>query len=227
MSKIVLVTGANRGIGFEICKQLAIRNHTVILTSRDEEKGRKAATELKGKVVFHKLDVTSQASVDELCHFVKDEFNRLDVLINNAGIVMKNTDLALTDIEDIKINMETNFYGPMRMNKTFLPLLQKGDDPRIINVSSGMGALASLTGGYAGYRLSKSGLNAQTILLSYDIKRTGIKVFAMCPGWVKTDMGGTAAPRPVHIGADTAVWLALENEGISGKFYRDRKIIPW
>jgi NAD(P)-dependent dehydrogenase (short-subunit alcohol dehydrogenase family) len=227
MSKIVLVTGANRGIGLEICKQLGRIGHTVILTARNEEKGREAIKELKGDVVFHTLDVTSQASVDELYHFVSDEYNRLDVLINNAGIVMKNTDLSLIEIDDVKKIMETNFYGPMRMNKAFMPLLQKSEDARIINVSSSMGSVANLTGGYAGYRISKIGLNAQTILLSYDLKRIGIKVFSMCPGWVKTDMGGTAAPRPVNMGADTAVWLALENNLTSGKFYRDRKIIPW
>ena len=135
MSKIVLVTGANRGIGFEICRQLSLRGHQVILTARNKEKGEAAAQSLDSKVVFHPLDVTSQSSVDDLYHFVADEFSYIDVLINNAGIVMRNTDLSLTDIDEIKINMETNFYGPMRMNKTFLPLLQKSKDPRIINVS--------------------------------------------------------------------------------------------
>jgi NAD(P)-dependent dehydrogenase (short-subunit alcohol dehydrogenase family) len=227
MPKIILVTGANRGIGLEICRQLGKIGHTVILTARNEEKGREAIKKITGDVVFHVLDVTSQASVDELFHNVNDEYGRLDVLINNAGIVMKNTDLSLIEIEDVKVIMETNFYGPMRMNKAFTPLLQKSDDARIINVSSSMGSLANLTGGYAGYRLSKIGLNAQTILLSYDLKRAGIKVFSMCPGWVKTDMGGTAAPRPVTIGADTAVWLSLEKNLVPGKFYRDRKIIQW
>jgi NAD(P)-dependent dehydrogenase (short-subunit alcohol dehydrogenase family) len=227
MNKIVLVTGANRGIGFEICRQLSLQGHTVILTARDEEKGRAALREIKGNPVFHWLDVTRQESVEELLQFVRDEFNHLDVLINNAGIVMKSADLSLVDVEDIRLIMETNFYGPLRMNKAFIPLLKKSSDPRIINISSSMGAIGNLVGGYAGYRLSKVGLNAQTILLASDLKKTGIKVFSMCPGWVKTEMGGTAAPRSIELGADTAVWLTLDKDVISGKFYRDRKIIPW
>ena len=135
--------------------------------------------------------------------------------------------LQSVNIEEVKRIMETNFYGPMRMNKTFLPLLKKSDEARIINISSGMGALNSLTGGYAGYRLSKTGLNAQTILLSHELKQTGIKVFSVCPGWVKTDMGGKSAPRPVEKGAETAVWLATEKNPASGKFFRDKKIISW
>jgi NAD(P)-dependent dehydrogenase (short-subunit alcohol dehydrogenase family) len=225
--KIILVTGGNRGIGLEICRQLDKIGHKVILTSRDETKGREAVSGLKGNIAYHTLDVTSQSSVDELFGFVGEEFGRLDVLINNAGIVSRNTDLSLVEIDEVKRIMETNFYGPMRMNRTFIPLLQKSRDARIINISSGMGAIGSLTGGFAGYRLSKVGLNAQTILLSNDLKRMGIRVFAVCPGWVKTEMGGSAAPRPVHMGADTAVWLALEKDPVPGKFYRDRKIISW
>jgi NAD(P)-dependent dehydrogenase (short-subunit alcohol dehydrogenase family) len=227
MSKIILVTGANRGIGLEICRQLARQDHKVILTSRDEKKGSSAAASLSGDVIFHPLNVTKKESIDELYHFIKNSFDRLDVLINNAGIVRKNTDLSVVNIEDVKEIMETNFYGPMRMNKAFIPLLEKGEDPRIINVSSSMGGIGNLTGGYAGYRLSKAGLNAQTILLANEVKRKNIKVYSVCPGWVKTDMGGASAPRPVEAGADTAVWLALAKDQPSGRFYRDRKIIPW
>lgn len=227
MSKVILVTGANRGIGFEICRQLVRLRHQVILTARSEEKGKQASAQLKGNVVFRTLDVTDQESIDNLFHFVKDEFHKLDVLINNAGITRQNTEFSAVNIDEMKNIMETNYYGPMRMNITFLPLLQKSNDARIINVSSGMGALASLTGSYAGYRLSKAGLNAQTILLSHELKRKGIKVFAMCPGWVKTEMGGSGAPRTVETGAETAVWLATEDNLITGKFYRDRKVIPW
>lgn len=227
MSKVILVTGANRGIGLEICRQLLRRGHQVVLTARNETKGFNATTGLKGNVVFHVLDVTSQSSVNELFSFVKNEFHKLDVLINNAGVSGKSIDLATANINEVKRIMETNFYGPMRMNQSFIPLLRDSDDARIINVSSGMGALGSLTGGYAGYRLSKAGLNAQTILLSHELKHSGIKVFSMCPGWVKTDMGGSSAPRTVEKGAETAVWLATENNLTTGRFYRDKKIISW
>jgi NAD(P)-dependent dehydrogenase (short-subunit alcohol dehydrogenase family) len=123
--------------------------------------------------------------------------------------------------------METNYYGPMRMSKAFLPLLQKAENSRIINLSSSMGALNDLFGGYAGYRMSKAGLNAQTIMLSNDLHGDGIKVFAMCPGWVRTDMGGAEAQRTPDQGADTAIWLASSDEAQTGKFYRDRLVISW
>ncbi len=227
MSKIILVTGANRGLGFEIASQLSRIRHQVIFTCRDEKKGMEAFSRLKGNVVFHTLDVTNQSSITDLFQFVSTEFHKLDVLINNAGVSGKTQDLKNVTVEEVKRIMETNFYGPMRMNKTFLPLLQKSDDARIINMSSGMGALGSLTGGYAGYRLSKAGLNAQTILLSHELRQTRIRVFSMCPGWVRTDMGGESAPRSVEKGAETAVWLATENNLTTGKFYRDKKIISW
>ncbi len=267
--KIVLVTGGNRGIGLEICRQLDKLNHTVILGSRDYEKGIAAAASLSKNVIVKRLDVTNEESINELFKYIKTDFGELDVLINNAGIgarddedantviggvkdfirtnlpaawrvannvkpVLKNIGMgggkkgvANISLLNVKNTMETNFYGPWRMIQAFVPILQKSEDARIINMSSGMGELNSLNGDYPGYRISKSSLNALTIMFSNELKQQGIKVNAMCPGWVKTDMGGPEAPRDVSWGADTAVWLTTEKEIPTGKFFRDREEINW
>jgi NAD(P)-dependent dehydrogenase (short-subunit alcohol dehydrogenase family) len=229
MSKIALITGANKGIGYEISRQLGLKGFTVLLGARDKSKGEVAIARLKKEgveAILVSLDVSKEESVREAKEWVETKYGKLDVLINNAGIVSQKG-LTETSTEEVKKVMETNFYGPMRMSIIFLPLLKKAKNAKIINMSSGMGALDDLSGGYAAYRLSKAGLNAQTILLSNELTDTGIKVFAMCPGWVKTDMGGASAPRSVEQGADTAVWLATTEEGESGMFYRDRKSINY
>lgn len=177
-------------------------------------------------VVLVSLDVTDEENVRRAKEWVEIKYGKLDVLVNNAGIVSQKG-LTATSTEGVKKVMETNFYGPMRMSTIFLPLFKKAKNAKIINMSSGMGALEDLAGGYAAYRLSKAGLNAQTILLSNELTDTCIKAFAMCPGWVKTDMGGASAPRSVEQGADTALWLATTEEGESGKFYRDRIMVNY
>jgi len=267
--KIVLVTGGNRGIGLEICRQLDNHGHTVILGSRDLKKGIAAANKLSKNVIVKQLDVTNEESILELFKCIKTDFGKLDVLINNAGIganddgqgngvvagaksilktnfhavwrLAKNIKPLLQNIgletrrkgaEDVALSqvkyiMDTNFYGPWRMIQAFIPLLLKSNEGRIINMSSGMGELKSLNGDYPGYRMSKSSLNALTIMFSNELKDLGIKVNAMCPGWVKTDMGGPDAPREVSQGADTAVWLTEESEIPTGKFFRDRVEISW
>jgi NAD(P)-dependent dehydrogenase (short-subunit alcohol dehydrogenase family) len=267
--KTVIVTGGNRGIGLEICRQLDNLGFTVVLGSRDLKKGKEAAKPLSDHVIVKQLDVTLDESVLNLFEFINSEFGILDLLINNAGInprhisdengllsrvkyimekkfpgvrrmvqpmapllrtsgivPLKKTakDVSLTRVKEI---METNFYGPWRMIQSFIPLLLKSGDGRIINMSSGMGELNSLSGDYPGYRLSKSSLNALTIMFSNELKESGIKVNAMCPGWVKTDMGGPDAPLHVSQGADTAVWLATEKEIPTGKFFRERNEINW
>jgi NAD(P)-dependent dehydrogenase (short-subunit alcohol dehydrogenase family) len=227
MNNIALVTGANKGIGKEICRQLAERNLTVILTARDETKAKKALSEIKGNIVFHLLDVTNLGSISQLATFIEKQYGMLDILINNAGISIGAKGIEHVDISEIRTIFETNFFGPLQLNKAMLPLLKKSNDARIINISSSMGALINLTGGYAGYRLSKAGLNAQTLLLANELGNTTVKVFSMCPGWVRTDMGGSSASLSVEQGADTAVWLSTENNLVSGKFYKNRKIIAW
>jgi NAD(P)-dependent dehydrogenase (short-subunit alcohol dehydrogenase family) len=148
-------------------------------------------------------------------------------MIRKAGILATQKKAENVSLMQVKYIMETNFYGHWRMIQAFIPLLEKSAEGRIINISSGMGELNSLTGIYPGYSLSKSSLNALTIMFSNSLKEKNIKVNAMCPGWVKTDMGGSGATREVGEGADTAVWLATEPEIPSGRFFRDRKIIDW
>jgi len=267
--KTVLVTGGNRGIGLEICRQLDELGHNVILGTRDFTKGTTAASSLSENVIVKQLDVTDEESILNLFEFVKTDFGKLDVLINNAGLGPKSqgdkkSNLAKTKsiletnfhgvwrmarsavpllrkagivtqkesaanilLKNVKHVMETNFYGAWRMIQVFIPLLRKSKNGRVINVSSGLGELNSLSGIYPGYSLSKSSLNALTIMFSNELKNNGIKVNAMCPGWVKTDMGGPDAPLHVSQGADTAIWLATENEIPTGKFFKERKEISW
>ena len=226
--KIALVTGANRGIGLGIVHGLVRQGFHVLMGVRNLRKGEVSLASLDSdQAEILELDVCDSRSLIKASEWVKGKYGRLDVLINNAGIIGENqSNFRVGDISEIRDIMEVNYFGPMQVNAAFLPLLQRSDDPRIINVSSGMGELASLTGGYAGYRLSKAGLNAQTMLLANELKGE-VKVFALCPGWVKTDMGGQNAPRSVEEGADTAVWLASDENAQTGKFYRDRKVIPW
>ncbi|MCB9211784.1 MAG: SDR family NAD(P)-dependent oxidoreductase, partial [Ignavibacteriales bacterium] len=199
----------------------------VILTSRDSEKGNKAIKNINGDVLFHQLDVTDDKSILGIASFLKNNFGKLDILINNAGIGVGSNDAMDTEMSEVKQIMETNLYGAWNLTKMLLPLLKKSDEGRIINMSSGMGALDDLTGGYAGYRLSKSSLNALTILMANELSNTNIKINAMCPGWVRTDMGGANASRSVEKGAETATWLATEKTIPTGKFFRDMKIIKW
>lgn len=217
-----LVTGANRGIGREIVSQLASRGWHVIATGRSEEKLRAAFRGESPNVRLLGLDVTSDQSCADLALALHDNPGKLDVLINNAG-VMGDAPLSSFDLDQIHHVMEVNFYGPVRVTKYLMPLLERSDDPRIINFSSQMSALGGGTTGQAAYRLSKWSLNGFTLLGSAEFASRGIKVFSMCPGWVRTDMGGSSAPRTTAQGADTAVWLAESPEPVSGRFYQDRR----
>lgn len=225
--KIALVTGANRGIGREIVRQLAEKKtYKIIATGRDINKVSGAVKELEN-VVPMKLDMTLEEDARNITASIEKEFGKLDVLINNAGI-MGSVPMKAMDMVQVRQVMETNFFGPMQLAKHLLGLLKKSSDGRIINMSSGMGDLSGMmSGGYGAYRLSKWGLNGFTMLLGSELSDTNIKVFAMCPGWVRTDMGGAGASRSVEQGADTAVWLATSDKAETMKFYRDRKVIPW
>ncbi|MEL6536912.1 MAG: SDR family oxidoreductase [Bacteroidota bacterium] len=227
MQKIALITGANRGIGKKIARQLAALHWRVLLGSRDVGAGLQAAQEMTGQVEALTLDVTDEASVKQAATHVKQTHGHIDVLINNAGIYGPGT-LHTMPLEDFQHMYDINFYGPLRMVQAFVPLLAKSDDARIVQMSSGMGSLASVkSGGYAAYNLSKAGLNLQTMMLANELAPKGIVVNSMCPGWVATEMGGANAPRTVEQGADTAVWLAIEAGRNTGKFYRDRTEIAW
>jgi NAD(P)-dependent dehydrogenase (short-subunit alcohol dehydrogenase family) len=228
---IVVVTGANRGIGFEISRQLASRGAQVILTARKPEAGKAAVKKLTAQnltVQFRPLDVTSTKSIIALREFLKRTYGRIDVLINNAGIIAKGDALGLkVDMETVRVTLETNALGPLHLSQALVPLLQRGKRGRIVNISSGMGAFSEMDGDYAAYRISKTALNAITAILAAGLRRK-IAVNAVCPGWVRTAMGGRSAERNVAEGADTPVWLALDApQSLTGKFVRDRKVIPW
>lgn len=235
--RIAVVTGANRGLGLETCRQLARRGLTVVLASRDAAKGEAAAARLRddGQTVqFHPLDVTDPHSIHRLALYLKGEFGRVDILVNNAGVFLDPLDspdaaaasVLRADLETVRRSMETNVYGPLLLCQALVPLMQGRG--RIVNLSSGMGQLSDMNGCCPGYRFSKVAINALTRSLADELRSTAIKINSVCPGWVRTDMGGSHANRSVEEGADTIVWLAtLPDDGPSGGFFRDRKPIPW
>ena len=228
---VVVVTGGNRGIGFEICRQLTAREARVVLTARKRTAGEAAVKKLAGgkhAAAFHPLDVTDGKSIERLSEFLKETYGHIDVLINNAGIIAEGEAPALkVDLATVRETLETNALGPLHLAQNLVPLLKSGSSPRIVNMSSGMGALADNYGGHAAYRMSKTLLNAVTAILAAELAGT-IAVNSVCPGWVKTDMAGRNATRDVAEGADTAVWLALDAPAtLTGKFVRDHKVIPW
>ncbi|KOP24165.1 short-chain dehydrogenase [Hapalosiphon sp. MRB220] len=228
---IAIATGANRGIGLEVARQLAHQNITVILGARDLEKGKAAAETLakEGLEVLPRwLDVTNQESIDRLVTQVKEEFGRLDILINNAGILYDTWQQASNaNFDTVQEALETNTFGPWRMCQAFIPLLRQSKHGRIVNVSSGAGSLTSMSGGTPAYSVSKVALNALTRMLAEELKGTGILVNSVCPGWVATEMGG-AGGRPVEDGAAGVVWAAtLPDDGPTGGFFRDGKPLAW
>ncbi len=230
--RVAVVTGANRGIGLEICRQLAQEGIYTILTSRDEAKGQAARQELADAgldIGYHQLDVTDPESIQRLAAYIKKEHGRLDILVNNAGIAIdKGTGVLHTDLETLRQTMETNLYGPLRLCQALVPLMRRQNCGRIVNLSSSMGQLSGMGSEAPSYRMSKTALNALTRILATYLEGTGILVNSMCPGWVRTDMGGRSASRSVKEGADTAVWLAtLPGDDPTGGLFRDRKPIPW
>ena len=232
-SKIAVVTGANRGIGFEICHLLAAKGIGVVLTSRDEAKGRMAVAQLRSQGLeaeFYQLDVTDAPGIQRLGGFLERKYGAADILVNNAGIMADAKGSGVLDVQlrVVRATMETNVYGPLLLCQALIPPMRKKNFGRIVNISSGSGQLSEMGGGTPAYRMSKTALNALTRTLAAELNGSNILVNSMCPGWVKTDMGGPNAVRTVADGADTAVWLAtLPDGGASGGFYRDRKAIAW
>jgi NAD(P)-dependent dehydrogenase (short-subunit alcohol dehydrogenase family) len=219
---IALVSGANRGIGAEIARELAA-DHGLLVFAGARNPDDVAAVEGLQPI---RLDVTDQATIDAARERIESEAGRLDSLVNNAGVYGEPAGAAGYPLDDAHEVLEVNTFGPWRLIQAFLPLLRESSAPRIVNVSSGAGQLSDMNGGRAAYRVSKAALNALTRTLASDER--WVKVNAMCPGWVRTDMGGSSATRSVEEGADTAVWLAtLPDDGPSGGFFRDRKPIPW
>ncbi len=232
VERVAVVTGANRGLGLETCRQLAGRGYHVILTSRNEHGGEAAAQRLAktaGKITYHPLDVLSDDSVARLRDFILNEIGRVDVLVNNAAVyVDAGRSVLNVELEVFHLTMNTNTFGPLRLCRAFVPLMMKQNYGRIVNVSSSMGQLSTMADGTSAYRLSKVALNALTLIVANAVRGRDILVNAVDPGWVKTDMGGRRAPRSVEDGADTIVWLAtLPKGGPSGGFFRDRSAIEW
>ncbi|NAS13745.1 SDR family NAD(P)-dependent oxidoreductase [Flavobacteriaceae bacterium R33] len=230
-TRIALVTGANRGIGHAVAKGLLQKGIKVIATSRKESDGQGTVERLSafGDVIYQQLDVTDISSVENAFDFVRTEFGKLDILVNNAGINYDSWhNVQNADLDEVRVTLETNTLGPWQTIQTFLPLLRKSESARIVNVSSGAGSLSSQTGGTPAYSLSKLALNGLTLQFAGALKKDRILVNAVCPGWVRTDMGGSGATRSVEEGADTIIWAALlENENLTGKFFRDRREIAW
>ena len=226
MEKIILVTGANRGIGKAIAQGLSDLGHIVWIGARKSTVAQKTAQEIGGQSRGIQLDVTSEEDIQHCFSKIDEEHGKLDVLINNAGIMSQHNQIV-GSMQDIRNTMETNFFAAMNLAQTLVPLLAKSTEGRIINLSSGLGAWKDLDPNYAGYRFSKVALNAFTIMFAQELASKNIKVNSMCPGWVKTAMGGSAAPRNTTEGADTAIWLATENNIPTGRFFRDRKEIDF
>ncbi|MEL6256052.1 MAG: SDR family oxidoreductase [Bacteroidota bacterium] len=231
-SKIAIITGSNRGIGLEVLRQLCEKGFHCILTSRKEADGRAAIESIpnfKQHISYHILDVNQDESVAKVKAFIDKKFGRLDVLVNNAGW---NYDYgqkpSTVDLQSVIDTLNTNLLGPWRMCQAFIPLMKKQGYGRIVNVSSGSGAIDKMTSETPAYGLSKTALNVLTIKLADELKGSGILVNSVCPGWVRTKMGGQNAPRSVAEGADGIVWLAtLPNNGPHGGFFRDRQAIAW
>ncbi|HSA50755.1 MAG TPA: SDR family oxidoreductase [Yinghuangia sp.] len=231
MTVVALVTGANRGIGYEVVRQLAVLGHTVLLSARSKDAAGAAAarlTGMPGEVHPLVLDVTDEAGVARAAETVADRFGRLDVLVNNAAVHYDTWQRAVgADLAVVREAMDTNLYGPWRTAQAFLPLLRASGRGRIVNVSSEAASLTNMGGGTPAYTASKTALNALTRMLAAELRGDRVLVNAVCPGWVATDMGGPGG-RPVGDGAAGVVWAAtLPDDGPTGGFFRDGRPLPW
>jgi NAD(P)-dependent dehydrogenase (short-subunit alcohol dehydrogenase family) len=240
--RVALVTGGNRGLGLETCRQLAARGYLVVLTSRDSERGRSALERLKSAgyaIEYERLDVTRQQDVERVTEHVVSAYGRVDVLVNNAGVLldrgwpvieenMKQASALVAEIEALRGSMETNAFGAFRMCQRFVPLMVEWGYGRVVNVTSAMGRLSKMGAGWAGYRMSKAALNAVTRIFAAEVGASNVLVNSAVPGWVRTRMGGSGAPLDVEEGVDTIVWLAtLPDGGPSGKLFEARKVVGW
>ncbi len=236
---VAVVTGANRGLGLETARQLAHAGIRVVMSSRSADSGEAACERLALEgldVLYHPLDVTSEAAIAVLGEFVRSRYGRIDILVNNAGVLLDGHGLEDTvgssvfaaSLETLRTTMETNVYGPLALAQELVPLMRSRGYGRIVNVSSGMGQLAEMGGHWPAYRISKAALNALTRILAAETAGHGILVNAVSPGWVRTDMGGPEAERSVEDAAAGVVWAAtLPSDGPSGGFFRDGQPLPW
>jgi NAD(P)-dependent dehydrogenase (short-subunit alcohol dehydrogenase family) len=226
-----LVTGANRGIGLEAARALADAGLAVVLTARDRHAGETAAERLRGKgtsVRFEQLDVSSDESVRDCAQRLGRDGLTVDVLVNNAGVLISG---GVLDVDDnlVRDTLEVNLLGPLRTARAFMPEMLERGYGRVVNVSSGSGSVSEASPYTPVYSISKAALNMLTRQLAFAAEGHGdVKVNAMCPGWVRTDMGGRSAPRSPAEAVDTLVWLAtLPADGPTNGFFRDRRPAAW
>lgn len=231
--RVALVTGANRGIGLEVCRQLAARGFHVVLTARSLSKADAAARTVRtagqGSVTAAPLDVTDGQSIRALADDLAGRALSVDVLVNNAAILLAEDDSVLdTPIAQLRATFDTNLVGAVAVCQAFVPGMIDRRHGRVVNVSSQAGQLTSMDAYAPAYAISKAALNAFTLQLAAETRGTDVLVNSACPGWVRTDMGGPGAPRSVEEGADTIVWLAtLPARGPTGGFFSDRRKIEW
>ena len=229
--KIALVTGANKGIGYEIARQLAAKGFRVLIGARNVEAGKQAAASIQKSgdaAEFVEIDVSNRASIEKAAKAVADKADHLDVLVNNAAIMEDNGSITEVDDDTLLRTFTTNVLGPLRVTQAFRPLLEKSGHASVMNLSSGLGQLNDMGDSNPAYSISKTALNAVTRQFAAALRGKGVTVNSVCPGWVKTDMGGPNAPRTVQQGADTVTWLATEApRDLTGQFLRDRRVIPW
>lgn len=230
MQRTALVTGGNRGIGLEVCRQLARRGLRVILTARNADEGQAAAVGLSSvdlDIRFEELDICSDASVARCAARLAADGIKVDVLVNNAGVYFPGTALAAS-FGAFHESWEVHVLGPLRMARTFVPGMMHRGYGRVVSISSGYGSFGEGLEGPAAYSITKAALNAVTVKLSQEVDGRCIKVNSVCPGWVRTRMGGADAELSVEDGADSVVWLAtLPSNGPHGGFFRKRRRIPW
>jgi NAD(P)-dependent dehydrogenase (short-subunit alcohol dehydrogenase family) len=236
---IALISGANKGIGFEIARGLGAKKIKVLVGARDQSRGKAAVEKLKAEGAearFVKLDVTDRATIQRAGEWIEKEFGRLDILVNNAGIGEWGAKPSGVDLAKVREVYETNVFGPMAMTQTMLPLLRKSKHGRIVNVSSSLGSLALASQPDSpmsqfvvlGYNTSKSALNSMTVQFANELKDTPIKVNAICPGYCATDINGNSGPRTAAQGAVAAIQYAtLGDDGPTGGYFNDEGRVPW
>jgi NAD(P)-dependent dehydrogenase (short-subunit alcohol dehydrogenase family) len=228
---VAIVTGGNRGIGHEICKELSRAGCNVVLTSRNEQEGRRAVAKLhhNDNVAYRRLDVTDSKDIASLRDWILKTYGRVDILINNAGVYL-DEGVSVFDVDEniMQDTIAVNFYGSFHMCRAFVPIMRQNGYGRIVNVSSGYGAMSEMGGYVAAYRISKAALNALTLIMANELRDGNIKVNAVCPGWVRTDMGGSMAPISPEAAAKDIVHFALiDAKGPTGGFFRHKKLIQW
>jgi NAD(P)-dependent dehydrogenase (short-subunit alcohol dehydrogenase family) len=232
-ARVALVTGANRGLGFETARQLLAKGLSVVLAGRDAgalERARRTLSEPdQRRAITLQMDVTSVESITVAHRAVTEQVGSVDVLVNNAAVLLgENDDVLSIPADEYRRTFETNLFGMIEVCRAFVPGMARAGYGRIVNVSSGAGQLATMSTYAPAYSMSKAAVNAFTRILAHTYRADGVLVNAVDPGWVRTDMGGPSAPRSPQEGADTIVWLAtLPDDGPTGRFFRDRRPIEW